>query len=126
MKDGSRGMLWVPSRYLRCHCFLLFRKVGSEISPGENAFFDVNGNQIIRTMVQGQQITGTNQQMINPNINLSNQQVRIYNNQAQQPIPIGTEEQIQQNQMTQEQLVINQNPTSSQRLENKESRDNNA
>ena len=61
----------------------LFRKVGSEISPGENAFFDVNGNQIIRTMVQGQQITGTNQQMINPNINLSNQQVRIYNNQAQ-------------------------------------------
>ena len=103
----------------------LFRKVGSEISPGENAFFDVNGNQIIRTMVQGQQITATNQQMINPNINLSNQQVRIYNNQAQETIPIGTEEQIQQNQMTQEQLAINQNPTSSQRIGNKEARDNN-
>ena len=88
-------------------------------------FFDVNGNQIIRTMVQGQQITGTNQQMINPNINLSNQQVRIYNNQAQETIPIGTEEQIQQNQMTQEQLAINQNPTSSQRIGNKEARDNN-
>ena len=104
----------------------LFRKVGNEISPGENAAYDVNGNPIIRSAIQGQQIIGNNQQMINPNINLANQQVRIYNNQAQETIPIDTEEQIQQNQMTQEQLVINQNPTSSQRLGNKESRDNNA
>ena len=86
----------------------------------------MNGNPIVRSAVQDQQIIGINQQTIIPNMNFSEQQVRIYNNQAQQSIPIGTEEQIQQNQMTQEQLVINQNPTSSQRLENKESRNNNA
>ena len=103
----------------------LFRKVGSDISPGENAAYDLNGNQITRT-AQGQQIIGINQQMLNPNINLSNQQVRIYNNQAQETIPTGNEEQIQQNQVTQEQLVISQNPTSSQRIGNKEARDNNA
>ena len=102
----------------------LFRKVGSDISPGENAAYDLNGNQITRT-AQGQQIIGINQQMLNPNINLSNQQVRIYNNQAQETIPTGNEEQIQQNQVTQEQLVISQNPTSSQRIGNKEARDNN-
>ena len=103
----------------------LFKKVGSETSPGENAAYDVNGNRIVRT-AQGQQAIGINQQTIIPNMNFSNQQVRIYNNQAQETIPAGNEEQIQQNQVTQEQLVISQNPTSSQRIGNKEARDNNA
>jgi len=103
----------------------LFKKVGSETSPGENAAYDVNGNRIVRT-VQDQQVIGINQQTIIPNMNFSNQQVRIYNNQAQETIPAGNEEQIQQNQVTQEQLVISQNPASSQRIGNKEARDNNA
>ena len=117
--------------YLNLDCIFykeltLFRKVGSESSPGENAAYDVNGNPIIRTMVQGQQIISTNQQMINHNVNLYSQQVRIYNIHAQQAFPTSNEEQIQQNQMTQEQVAIKQSPTSTQRFDNEEARDNNA
>ena len=76
----------------------LFRIVGSETCPGKNAAYDVNGNRIVRT-AQDQQAIGINQQTIIPNMNFSNQQVRIYNNQAQETIPTGNEEQIQQNQV---------------------------
>ena len=60
----------------------------------------MNGNWIVRT-AQDQQAIGINQQTIIPNKKLRNQQVIIYNTQAQQTIPQNTEERIQQNQKTQ-------------------------